>query len=169
MPPRARTDATSPGQPSRRANKVPTGFFVAWGILCAAALLVGPWMLISGIRYRQSHRDAEATVTIEDRKAGRGNEPIAHLKYEVNGDLLELILKPPNGPKERKKYEEKYQPGSHVTVWYPIGEPQAADVDGDHGVLIGGIVFTAVGVFFAIVGALAFIVEFYPNRFIRFG
>jgi hypothetical protein len=126
-------------------------------------------MLISGIRYRQSHRDAEAAVTIENRKAGRGNELVARLKYEVNGDLLELIVKRPTRPKERKKYDETFRPGSHVTVWYPIGEPQAADVEGDHGVLIGGIVFTAVGVFFAIVGALAFIAEFYPNRFVRFG
>jgi hypothetical protein len=153
----------------RRAHKVPTMFFVGWGLVCAAALVAGPWMLISGIRYRQSHVAAEATVRIEERKTGRVNEPIAHLHYEVNGGIHELILKPPNETKERKKYEEKFRPGLQVTIWYPIGNPQAPDVEGDHGVLLGGIAFTGVGVLFTLVGAVAFVAEFYPNKFVRFG
>ena len=153
----------------RRAHKVPTIFFVGWFLLCAAALLAGSWMLISGIRYRQNHEAALATVRIEDRKTSRGNDPIAHLHYEVNGGIHELILQPPNGQKERKKYEEKFRPGSQVTIWYPIGDPQAADVAGDHGVLLGGIIFSGVGVLFTLVGAVAFVAEFYPNKYVRFG
>jgi uncharacterized protein DUF3592 len=158
-----------PGRPSRRANKVPTIFFVGWFFLCAAALSAGSWMLLSGLRYRHDHQSAEATVTIENQKIGRANEPIAHLRYEVTGGIYELILKPPNGPKERKKYDETYRPGSQLTVWYPTANPQAAEVEGDHGRLLGGIVFTPVGVLFSLVGGLAFVAEFYPNRYVRFG
>ena len=167
--PRARADHPMSERFPRRAHEVPTMFFVGWRLVCAAALVAGPWMLVSGIRYRQSHVAVEATVRIEERKAGRVDEPIAHLRYEVNGGICELILKPPNGPKERKKLDESFRPGSLVTIWYPIGDPLAADVEGDHGVLLGGITFTGVGVLFTVVGALAFVAEFYPNKFVRFG
>ena len=153
----------------RRAHKTPTGFFFAWGFICTLALIAGPWMLISGMRYREGHQSAEATVTIEKGNPGRNIQPTAHLRYEVQGKSFELILKRPNGPKERKNYDETYRPGARVTVWYPNGDPQAADVDGDRGVMLGGIVFTGVGVFFTLCGALAFVAEFCPNRFIRFG
>ena len=112
---------------------------------------------------------ADATVRIEERKTSRVNDPITHLRYEVNGGIHELILKPPSGPKERKKYEEKFRPGSQVTIWYPIGDPQAADVEGDHGVLLGGIIFSGVGVLFTLVGAVAFVADFYANKYVRFG
>jgi hypothetical protein len=153
----------------RRAHKTPTGFFFAWGFICALALIGGIWMLNSGMRYREGHQSAEATVTVDKGKPSRNIRPTAHLRYDVQGKSYELILKRPNGGKELVSFDETYRQGAQVTVSYPNGDPQAADVEGDRGVLLGGTVFTAVGVFFSLGGALAFVAEFFPNKFVRFG
>lgn len=148
-----------------RANKVPTIFFVVWGLVCAAAVVAGPWMLVSAMHYRATHREAEANVAIERRKAG----PVAHLRYTVDGKPFEVTVAEPSGPKERKSFQQTYQNGRTASVWYPIDEPKAAEPEGDHGPLIGGIVFTGVGIFFSLVGGLVFVAEFFPHRFVRFG
>jgi hypothetical protein len=148
-----------------RENKVPTIFFVIWGSVCVAALVAGPWMLVSAVRYRQTHREAEATVEVENRKSGR----VAHLLYAVDGKPHEITVAEPSHPKERKGFQETYQNGRTASVWYPIGEPTAAEPEGDNGRLVGGIIFTGVGAFFSMVGAMAFVAEFYPNRYVRFG
>ena len=98
-------------------------------------------MLVSAARYRQTHREAEATVAIENRKAGR----VAHLHYAVDGKPHEITLAEPSRPKERKSFQETYQNGRTASVWYPMDEPKAAEPEGDHGRLIGGIIFTGVG------------------------
>jgi hypothetical protein len=157
---------------SRRAHKVPNGFFIAWGLVCLAALTGGPWMLISGLRYRESHQEAEAMVVNQsklDPRSKRRTEGVPHLKYEVEGKQYDVALPPAKSAKERQKYREHYYDGKKVPVWYPIGNPQAAEPDGDHGVLLGGTVFTGAGVLFSLVGALAVIAEFFPNRYVRFG
>ncbi len=148
-----------------RANKVPTIFFVVWGLICLVALIAGPWMLASAVQYRKTHREAEATVAIETKKAVR----VAHLRYTVEGKPFDVTVAEPSDPKKRKGFQETYQNGRSASIWYPIDEPQAAEPEGDHGRMIGGIVFTGVGVLFTLVGALAFVAEFFPNRFLRFG
>ena len=153
----------------RRAKKVPTIFFVVWGVFCAATVVLGLWLLHAGLDYRKTHQEAAATVAIENQKAGRAIKPNAHLAYTVNGKSFELVLPPPMSPQDRKKYSETYRPGSQVTVWFLIGQPSVAEVEGDRGTMIGGIVFSGAGIFFGLIGVLAFVAEFYPNRFVRFG
>ena len=152
----------------RRAHIIPTPFFLGWVVICIAALVAGPWMLVSALNYRASHQQAEGTVVIDKRAIARGADPAPHVQFEADGKPFDFAVPPPNSQKERKTYREKYQAGKRITVWYPIGEPQAADVEGDHGTLLGGIVFTGVGAFFSLIGGLAFIAEFFPNRFVRF-
>jgi hypothetical protein len=155
---------------SRWANKVPTMFFVAWGIVCLAALLFGPWALWSGLAFREGHQQAEATVVMGPKGSGRKGKPAPHLEYEVAGKRYTVAAPPePFAGKQRKQYLEKYQAGKRITVWYPNDKPEAANIEGDSGALLGGIVFTGVGVFFSLIGVLVWVAEFRPNRYIRFG
>ena len=66
-----------------RANKVPTIFFVIWGLICVAALVAGPWMLVSALQYRKTHREAEATVAIESRKAWPSRPSTLHRRGQA--------------------------------------------------------------------------------------
>jgi hypothetical protein len=154
---------------SRRAHRVPNAFFVAWGGFCLAALAGGSWMLVMGLQFRGSHRYAEATVAVEGGGNSRGARPQPHLQYEAEGKRYDIPAPPePFRGKERQAYRDTYFAGNHIPVWYPLGNPQAASLEGDRGVLLGGITFTGAGVLFSLVGILAFIAEFFPNRYVRF-
>jgi hypothetical protein len=155
---------------SRRAGKIANGFFIVGGIFCSAALLGGAWMLISGLHYRENHREAQATVVIENTgnpRAGKKTKPVAHLQFEVEGKRYDILAPAEESAKDRNKYREKYRDGNRIAVWYPSDNPQAADVEGDRGVLLGGVAFTGVGVLFSFFWVLAAIAEFFPNRFLR--
>jgi hypothetical protein len=153
-----------------RSNKVPAFLFVIWGLFCLALLGAGAWMIGLGVEYRRTHNAAEAMIEVENRQTRRGNEVIAHLRYEAEGRRIELYIpRPRNAPKEERRFNEIYRNGGRISIWYPKGQPESADEQGDHGVLIGGIAFTAVGALFMLVGILAFIAAFFPNRFVRFG
>jgi hypothetical protein len=144
-----------------RSGKVSSGFFVAWGFLCAGSLVAGLWMLRSGLRFREAHREAQATIVMRSRTdpgTGRAFRPTPHLRFQAGAKTVEAEA-PRGGP---------YAAGQRVTVWYPVDDVTAARVQGDHGMLLGGIVASAAAGLFLLVGALVAIAEFRPNRFVRF-
>jgi hypothetical protein len=129
-------------------------------------LSFGLWMLLGGLRFREDHQEAEAVVVgtpVGKPRKGRQPKMDLRLRYEIDGTSYEIPAPP------ARKGKSGHSPGARVAVWYPKGNPQAADAKGDRGTLLGGIAFTGGGVLFLLVGALAAVAEFYPNRYIQFG
>jgi Protein of unknown function (DUF3592) len=156
----------------RRARKVANAFFVVWGLISIAALAGGLWMLNLGQQFRASHREAQATVAVTPEVHPRTGQILKYeprLQYDVAGKRFEIAAPPESSAKSRNKYREHYQNGRQISVWYPNNDPQSASEEGDRGVYMGGIVFTAVGALFSLAGILVAIAEFYPNRVVRFG
>jgi hypothetical protein len=152
-----------------RAGRVPNGFFLAWGVLCAALLGAGGWLLYQGLHFRAAYEHAEGSVVLLTERgtppAGRKEPLFPFVQYQAGGHTMTVPAPRTGTVKELARFKK----GKQVELWYRRDNPHEVWLGGDSGPLPGVLVL-AVGGLFLLAGLLAAVAEFFPGQnVIRFG
>lgn len=151
-----------PRQPARR-GKVPTGFLVVWGLFSLGALGAGLWMLSTALAFHANHVEAEGTVVLRSdsdptRPGPRGKR---HPYVEFRADEQTFVVRSHwrgSGPTPAK-----FREGNRVRLWYPAGNPPAAQFEGDRGLYAGGIGAIVFGGLFTLLWLLMLVARVFPK------